>query len=240
LSLEVKLVDRRKELLKNIIMFILIVAVPTSFFIGYDIPKPNREQSATIVTLEKEIQDKQILISKLEKDIIFLEQKDDINQNAEEDTRQTIKMLESQLFDVQQKLKQYINILNKDSNNNILNIDSLEIIPSNIADDGEQKYRFKLFLSNTQKNSVTLDLKIKILIHGTLDGKNETLSLKDFSDISSDVIEDKLSNLLIVPKQNNFLEVSLIDGFEVSSVEVQVMLQKPKQTIKKIFPWITQ
>lgn len=177
MSWEIKFSDPRHERRRRILLTLLLLAVPLAFALGWGTLSYLRP-----VTDAHELQ---VLISEKDQELEFLRQRlavvgssEKVAQQAIEQNRRTIKLLEEQIFKLQQDVAFYKGVLAPGSRREGLRIRAFELQ----ATEDPQRFRYKLLLSRVGTAEEPLEGTLSITLQGKLGGKDKNLSLASVSD----------------------------------------------------------
>lgn len=192
---------------------------------GYD----NRTLGEELQRLQSSIYDLGRANSDLREKIAIAERASQIDKQAYAGVKSGLSDLQTELLELKQQVVFYRGILAPKEAASGLNVTSLKF--NSIA--GADGYRFKLVLTQVNKNSRVVTGRARIYIDGIMKGAHKTLNL-------AEVTGDKLGDLKLKFKyfQNLEGDIVLPKGFVPSGVLVDLMpTGKGMTRIKKNFNW---
>ena len=159
---------------------------------------------------------------------------DKVTQQAMEQNRRTIKLLEEQIFKQQQDLAFYKGVLAPASRREGIRIRAFELQ----ATDAPQRFRYKLLMSRVGTSDEALQGRLRITVEGLQDGKPATLELAALSEeLSESSIAFSFKHFQSFPEAGRFGELQLPEGFEPRQVKVQAEVEGDKP-LSRTFEWI--
>lgn len=210
----------------------LVACIPLSFWAGskwqegQGLPVTDAQQSQH---LEQEIEE-------LRQQMAVLKSAEQVSQQANEQSRLTIKLLEEQIYKQQQDLAFYKGVVAPERRQDELNIKAFEVLPSEAAG----RYRYKILLNRLGKGEKPLQGTLLITVSGKQDGKTVTYSLADLSEGIHDAqphpIEFGFKHFLAIPEAAQFAELQLPEGFVAERVAIKAEI-KGQKPIVRTFEW---
>ena len=171
---EVRLSDPRRERRRRLLLVMLVLAVPAAFALGWYWPQTQPQQrpedtQALLARLAEQDQELELLRQRL----AVVGSSDKVTQQAMEQNRRTIKLLEEQIFKQQQDLAFYKGVLAPASRREGMRIRAFELQ----ATDQPQRFRYKLLMSRVGASDEPLQGRLHITVEGQQNGKSATLEL---------------------------------------------------------------
>lgn len=232
---EVRFSDPRRERLRRHLLLLLLFAVPLMFaagwFVAYLKFSPDaagtQQLHARIVEQDQEIEF-------LRQRLAVLGSGEKVGQQAIEQNRRTIKLLEEQIFKLQQDVAFYKGVLAPGSRREGLRIRTFELQ----ATDDPLRFRYKLLLSRVGSAEQPLEGKLSVSIHGKQGGKDSVLALGALSEeFEGEKAPFSFKHFQSLPEAGRFGELLLPEDFVPSQIKVEAEVngQKP---ISRTFKWL--
>lgn len=232
---EVRLSDPRRERRRRWLQLLLVLAVPAAFALGWywpQVPPPQaaEEPHALLTRVAEQEQELELLRQRL----AVVGSSDKVTQQAMEQNRRTIKLLEEQIFKQQQDLAFYKGVLAPASRREGIRIRAFELQ----ATDVPLRFRYKLLMSRVGASDEALQGRLRITIEGQQNGKPAALELSALSDeVSESSIAFSFKHFQSFPEAGRFGELQLPEGFEPRQVKVQAEVEGDKP-LSRTFEWI--
>lgn len=232
---EVRLSDPRRERRRRWLQVLLVLAVPAAFALGWYWPQVQPRQApedshALLTRVAEQEQELELLRQRL----AVVGSSDKVTQQAMEQNRRTIKLLEEQIFKQQQDLAFYKGVLAPASRREGIRIRAFELQATDVS----QRFRYKLLLSRVGTSDEALQGHLRITVEGQQDGKPATLELAALSDeVSESSIAFSFKHFQSFPEAGRFGELQLPEGFEPRQVKVQAEVKGDKPQ-SRTFEWI--
>ncbi|VXC92831.1 conserved hypothetical protein [Pseudomonas sp. 8Z] len=232
---EVRFSDPRRERLRRRLVWFLVLSIPLVFAAGWFIAylgfAPDAEETQTL----------QARIVEQDKELEFLRQRlavvgsgEKVGQQAMEQNRRTIKLLEEQVFALQQDVAFYKGVLAPGSRRDGLRIRAFELQ----ATDDPLRFRYKLLLSRVGSAEQPLEGKLRISIEGKQDGKAAKLALAAVSEeFEGEKTPFSFKHFQSLPEAGRFGELALPKGFVPSQVKVEAEVSGQKLQ-SRTFKWL--
>ncbi|WP_372865784.1 DUF6776 family protein [Pseudomonas sp.] len=163
-----------------------------------------------------------------------------VAQQANEQSRLTIKLLEEQIFKQQQDLASYRGVLAPASRREGLRIRAFELQ----ATDRPLHFRYKILLSRVGKDDKPIEGQLVVTVEGRQDGKAVSLELAALTQnlpdqFSGQVIPFAFKHFQAIPEAGRFAELKLPDGFIAHQIRVRAEI-KGEKPLERTFKWIDQ
>lgn len=232
---EVRLSDPRRERRRRQWLLLLVLCIPAAFALGWFWPQAQPQQvseetHALLTRLAEQEQELELLRQRL----AVVGSSDKVTQQAMEQSRRTIKLLEEQIFKQQQDLAFYKGVLAPASRREGIRIRTFELQ----ATDVPQRFRYKLLLSRVGASEEALHGRLRITVEGQQGGKPATLELAALSnEVSESSIPFSFKHFQSFPEAGRFGELQLPEGFEPRQVKVQAEVEGDKP-LSRTFEWI--
>ncbi|MDM8351069.1 hypothetical protein P8H27_19505 [Pseudomonas sp. sp1636] len=238
---EVRPSDPRRAGRVRLMLLLSLLAIPIAFYAG------TWWQLRTTEVLQEEYQSMQERLVALEQELDQLRQRlvvlssgEKVAQQANEQSRLTIKLLEEQIFKQQQDLAFYKGVLAPASRREGLRIRTFELQ----ATDSPRHFRYKILLSRVGKDDKPLEGQLVVTVEGRQGGKAASLGLaaltQDLSDqFRGQVIPFAFKHFQAIPEAGRFAELTLPDGFAAQQIRVRAEV-KGEKPLERTFKWIGQ
>lgn len=238
---EVRLSDPGRARRGRFALLLLILLIPLAFYAGtwWQAHKPQVSLS--------EAQPSQARVAELESELDQLRQRltvvgsgEKLAQQANEQSRLTIKLLEEQIYKQQQDLAFYKGVLAPASRREGLRVRTFELQ----ATDDPRHFRYKVLLSRVGKGDTALAGQLLITVEGRQDGKAVSLPLADLTQglpdqLNAQAVPFAFKHFQAIPDAGRFAELRLPEGFEPSLVRVRAEV-KGEKPLERTFKWIDE
>jgi cell division protein FtsB len=238
---EVRPSDPRAARRMRLALWMLVLALPAVFYAG------GWWQTRHMQVVVEERQSLQVRLAEQEQEVEGLRQRlavvssgEKVAQQANEQSRLTIKLLEEQIFKQQQDLAFYKGVLAPASRRKGLRIRTFELQ----ATDTPQLFRYKLLLSRVGKDEKVLEGKLQVTVEGVQGDKQVSLELATLTQGLPDQLDDQVIHFAFkhfqaIPEAGRFAELKLPDGFMPRQVKVRAEI-KGEKPLERTFKWIDQ
>lgn len=232
---EVRFSDPRRERLRRRIFLALLLAVPLMFaagwFVAYLAFSPD---AAGTQQLRARIGEQEQELEFLRQRLAVVGSGEKVGQQAIEQNRRTIKLLEEQIFKLQQDVAFYKGVLAPGSRREGLRIRAFELQ----ATDDPLRFRYKLLLSRVGSAEQPLEGTLSVSIQGKQDGKDSVLALAALSEeFKGEKTPFSFKHFQSLPEAGRFGELLLPEGFEPSQIKVEAAVDGQKQ-VSRTFKWL--
>lgn len=175
---ELQFRDPRRAWLVRLGVGALLLAVPLAFLGGrWSTGADAARSEADAQRQETLIGEQKAELERLRIEIEVLRSGERLSQQATEQSRQTIKLLEDQVFKQQQDIAFYKGVVAPASKADALEIRAFEVQGT----DDPQRFRYKVMLSRLGRDDRKLDGRLKVRISGKLARKDATYDLEQLS-----------------------------------------------------------
>lgn len=176
-------------------------------------------------------------LDELRQQMAVLSSAEKVSQQANEQSRLTIKLLEEQIYKQQQDLASYKGVLAPDSRIEGLRIRAFELQSTDRSD----FFRYKILLSRVGKGDAPLEGQLQVTIVGKLGEKDVTLELAALTSglpdaLSGQAIAFSFKHFQAIPEAGRFAELKLPDGFIPREIKVRADVQGEKPLLRT-FKW---
>lgn len=234
-SWEVRVSDPRRERLWRLVLGVLVLALPVSFFAGGGLQAERaREAVEQRDRLVQQNLEQARELEQLRQRQAVLESGERLGQQANEQSRLAIKMMEEQVFALQQELAVYKGVLAPERQADGLRIRALEVHGTETP----LRYRMRLTLSRVGKDEGALAGALAIRILGRQGNKETALLLADLAkDLPKDGVPFSFKHFQAIPDAGRFIELELPDGFVPRRIEVSARVEGQREPLKRTFDW---
>lgn len=229
---ELRLSNPKAEVRKRIVLVLLLLAIPCAGIIGWQMAgSESKSQALRIAQARLAEQAREIELQAQR--MAVLESSDNVTQQANEQNRQTIKLLEEQVFNLQQELAQYKGALAPEAKEEGVRIRAFETL----AGEEPNVFRYRLLLSRVGKREKPVTGHVDVTIEGQRDGKAVKLPLSELSeDLPGDSISFNFKHFQSFPEAGRLAELRLPDGFEPEQIRVRAETEGEKP-MERVFKW---
>ena len=238
---EVRPSDPRRAARVRVVLLLLLLAIPVAFFAGtwwqlratQSIQEQYQPMQERLIALEQEL-------DQLRQRLVVVGSGEKVAQQANEQSRLTIKLLEEQIFKQQQDLAFYKGVLAPASRREGLRIRTFELQ----ATDRPMHFRYKILLSRVGKDDKPLEGQLVVTVEGRQGEKEVSLQLaaltQDLPDqFRGQAIPFAFKHFQAIPEAGRFAELKLPDGFAPHQVRVRAEV-KGEKPLERTFKWIDQ
>lgn len=238
---EVRPSDPRRAGRLRLVLLLLLLAVPAAFYGGtwwqlrasQAIEVEHQSTRERVIALEQEL-------DQLRQRLIMVSSGEKVAQQANEQSRLTIKLLEEQIFKQQQDLAFYKGVLAPASRREGLRIRTFELQ----ATDRPMHFRYKILLSRVGKDDKPLEGRLVVTVEGRQGGKAVSLQLATLAQDLPDQFNGQgmpfaFKHFQAIPEAGRFAELKLPDGFAPQQIRVRAEV-KGEKPLERTFKWIDQ
>lgn len=235
---EVRLSDPGRARRLRLFGLLLLLCIPLAFYSGGWWQQ--HRQSAVIEEQQVVSQrDEQLVreLDELRQQMAVLSSAEKVSQQANEQSRLTIKLLEEQIYKQQQDLASYRGVLAPDSRIEGLRIRAFELQ----ATDRPDYFRYKILLSRVGKGDAPLEGQLQVSIVGKQGEQDVTLELAALTSGLPDALPEQaiafsFKHFQAIPEAGRFAELKLPDGFIPREIKVRADVQGEKPLLRT-FKW---
>lgn len=238
---EVRPSDPRRARRVRLLIVLLILAIPAAFYAGsWWQARGVQVQSDHDQPLETRLDTQQQELDMLHQRLAVVGSGEKVAQQANEQSRQTIKLLEEQVFKLQQDLAFYKGVLAPASRREGLRIRTFEVQ----ATDTPRLFRYKILLSRVGKDDKPLEGQLLVSVEGRQGGKAASLELAGLTQGLAEPLQAKdipftFKHFQAIPEGGRFAELQLPEGFEPQQIKVLAQV-KGEKSLERTFKWIDQ
>lgn len=235
---EVRLSDPGRARRRRMLVLLLVLCMPLAFYAGslwqqYRYPAP--AEGALAVTVE----DEQLLreVEELRQRLLVMSSAEKVSQQANEQSRLAIKLLEEQIYKQQQDLASYKGVLAPASRREGLRIRTFELQ----ATDRPEYFRYKILLSRVGKGDTPLEGQLQVAILGKQGEQDVTHELSALTvevpeAASAQSFAFAFKHFQAIPEAGRFAELKVPEGFIPREIKVRAEVQGEKPVVRT-FKW---
>lgn len=213
----------------------LLLALPAAYLAGYW--HSERRLGATLDQARVQAEQLQLRsaeLDRLRRQQAVMESRSKLAQQAGEQNRQTIKLLEEQIFQLQQELATYRDVVAPADSHEGLQIRAFELQGT----EDPRRYRFKILLGRVGSDAQPLQGTLQVELQGRLGGKAARLSLAELvADLPADGLAFAFRHFQAIPDGASFAELLLPEGFAPQEVRVRAAVEGQRQPLERSFRW---
>jgi hypothetical protein len=191
------------------------------------------EQTSRVADLEDQLE-------RLQQRVALLSSGEKLSQQANEQSRLTIKLLEEQIYKQQQDLAFYKGVLAPASRREGLRVRTFEVQ----ATDTPGLFRYKILLSRVGKGDEPLAGQLQVNLVGRKGGDSLTLDLAPLTQGLADALSEQsipfaFKHFQAIPEAGRFAELQLPEGFVPHEIRVRAQVEGEKPLLRT-FKWNKQ
>lgn len=216
---------------------LLVLCIPLAFYVGGWWQQYS--QPAVVGQPAEPVRDEQLLreVDELHQRVALLSSAEKVSQQANEQSRLTIKLLEEQIYKQQQDLAFYKGVLAPASRREGLRIKTFELQ----ATDRPEHFRYKILLSRVGKGETPLEGQLQVSIVGKQGEQDVTLELAALGADLPDALPEQpiafaFKHFQAIPEAGRFAELKLPEGFIPREIKVRAEVQGEKPLLRT-FKW---
>lgn len=212
----------------------LLLALPAAFYAGYW----QSERQVGELRDQARVQGEQLQLrtaelEQLRRQLVVMESGASLAQQAGEQNRQTIKLLEEQIFQLQQELATCKEVLAPASSREGLRIRSFELQST----ESPRRFRYKILLSRVGPDEQALEGSLQVELRGLLAGKSKVLPLAELDSTPGEGLPFAFRHFQAIPEGGRFAELELPEGFEPQEVRLSARVKGQRQPLERSFRW---
>lgn len=234
---EVRLHDPARARRLRLCAGLLVLSLPLAFYAGSWWQQ--RQPAVVAESASAAPRDEQLLreVDELHQRLALLASADKVSQQANEQSRLTIKLLEEQIYQQQQDLAFYKGVLAPASRREGLRVKTFELQ----ATDRPGHFRYKILLSRVGKGETPLEGQLQVSITGQQGRQVVTLELAALSAGLPDALPQQpitfaFKHFQAIPEAGRFAELKLPEGFIPHEIKVHAEVQGEKPLVRT-FKW---
>lgn len=235
---EVRLSDPGRARRRRVFGLLLVLCIPLAFYAG-SWWQHYTQPAVTVGPPVESERDEQLLrdLEELRQRVAVLSSAEKLSQQANEQSRLSIKLLEEQIYKQQQDLAFYKGVLAPASRREGLRIRAFELQ----ATDSPELFRYKILLSRVGKGEAPLEGQLHVSIVGKQGEQDVTLELAALSADLPDALPEQpitfvFKHFQAIPEAGRFAELKLPEGFVPREIKVRAEVQGEKPLLRT-FKW---
>ncbi|MET1077218.1 MAG: DUF6776 family protein [Pseudomonas sp.] len=213
---------------------VLLLALPALFWAGQQYQL--RQTHAVLAqqqVLRAQVDEQAKQLEQLRQRLALRTSGEQVGQQANEQSRLTIKLLEEQIFALQQDLAAYEGVLAPASRQQGLRIRAFDLQPSATP----RLFRYKVLLSRVGNDDQPLSGQLEVTLEGQQHGKAISFPLTQLSaELGGRPIRFAFKHFQAIPDAARFAELELPAGFEPRLIRVRAEVQGEKP-LESQFKW---
>lgn len=239
---EVRPADPGRPWRRALAWMLVLALVPLAFYAGgyWQLHQAERqgylqhpEQSSRMAELEEQVEE-------LQQRLVVLSSGEKLSQQANEQSRLTIKLLEEQIYKQQQDLAFYKGVLAPASRREGVRIRTFEVQ----ATDTPGLFRYKILLSRVGKSDEPLAGQLQVTLVGQQAGETKTLELAPLTQGLPDALVEQsipfsFKHFQAIPEAGRFAELQLPESFAPHEIRVRAEVEGHKPLLRT-FKWNKQ
>lgn len=237
-SWEVRIYDPRRAQRVRGLIAALVLCLPLAFAGGV-VWQRLQPPAAAPVQAQGPIQDEQQQreLEDLRQRVAVLSSAETLSQQANEQNRLTIKLLEEQIYKQQQDLAFYKGVLAPGTRREGLRIKAFEWQ----ATDTPTHFRYKILLSRVGKGEEPLEGQLQVVIVGKQGDQEVTLDLASLGGDLPEALPDQpigfaFKHFQAIPDAGRFADLQLPEGFIPRDIKVRAEIEGQKPLLRT-FKW---
>ena len=222
---EVRPRDCRRERRLRRLVILLVLLLPLAFWAGLQARQLGSADDGGAEDAS---------LDELRQRLVVMASAEDVARQADERNRKTIKLLEEQIFRLQQDLAFYKGVLAPASLHEGLRISSFELRRS----ERPGRFRFKIMLGRVGPDDQLLAGELKVWIEGERAGERTRLALDELLETAdARLLRFEFKHFQAIPEGGRFAELALPENFVPAQIVVRA--QVPGEPVmERVFKWI--
>ncbi len=239
-SWEVRVYDPQRAKRQRWLTALLVLCLPLAFVGGVVWQRMQPPAPVAVTDLSgAPVVDEQLQreLDELRQRVAVLSSADTLSQQANEQSRLSIKLLEEQIYKQQQDLAFYKGVLAPGTRREGLRIKAFELQ----ATDKPTHFRYKILLSRVGKGEEPLEGQLQVAIVGKQAEQSVTMDLTSLSGDLPDALPDQpisfaFKHFQAIPEAGRFAELLLPEGFIPHEIKVRAEVEGQKPLLRT-FKW---
>ncbi|MCQ4348967.1 hypothetical protein NGA35_16350 [Pseudomonas stutzeri] len=213
----------------------LLLALPVAFFAGHwQSQRQFAERLDQARVQAEQLQLRSVELEQLRRQLAVTESGAQLARQAGEQNRQTIKLLEEQVFQLQQELATYREVLAPDSSREGLRIRAFQLQST----EDPRRFRFQILLSRVGPDEPPLAGLLQVELRGRQGGRNRSLPLTELSEaLPAEGLPFAFRHFQAIPEGGQFAELVLPEGFEPLEVVLRARVEGQRLPLERSFRW---
>lgn len=221
--------------LRRLVLVALLLALPAAFYAGHwHSQRQSAERLDRARVQAEQLQLRSVELEQLRRQLAVMESGAQLARQAGEQNRQTIKLLEEQVFQLQQELAAYREVLAPDSSREGLRIRAVQLQST----DDPLRFRFQILLSRVGPDEEPLKGRLQVELRGRQAGRSRTLPLAELSEaLPVEGLPFAFRHFQAIPEGGRFAELVLPEGFEPLEMRLRARVDGQRQALERSFRW---
>lgn len=238
---EVRPADPGRTRRQVLLWLLVLAAVPLAFYAGrYWQTHYSAQQGSAPAQELARVADLEGQVERLQQRLALLSSGEKLSQQANEQSRLTIKLLEEQIYKQQQDLAFYKGVLAPASRREGLRVRTFEVQ----ATDRPGVFRYKILLSRVGKGDAPLAGQLQVTLVGEQAGVEQRLELAPLTQGLPDALVDQsipfaFKHFQAIPEAGRFAELQLPEDFVPREIRVRAEVEGEKPLLRT-FKWNNQ
>lgn len=235
---EVQPSDPGRARRRRMLVVLLVLCIPLAFYAG-TCWQQRIQPAVSEVQPAVAVHDEQLNreLDELRQRVAVLSSVEKVSQQATEQSRLTIKLLEEQIYTQQQDLAFYKGVLAPASRREGLRVKAFELQ----ATDRPEHFRYKILLSRVGKGEAPLEGQLQVSVVGKQGEQDLTLELADLGADLPDALPEQpiafaFKHFQAIPEAGRFAELKLPEGFIPREIKVRAEV-KGEKPLLRTFKW---
>lgn len=235
-SWEVRVYDPQRAKRQRRLVTLLVLCLPLAFVGGVVWQRVQPPESVAVMdrsgapVVAEQLQRE---LGELRQRVAVLSSADTLSQQANEQSRLSIKLLEEQIYKQQQDLAFYKGVLAPGTRREGVRIKAFELQ----ATDKSTHFRYKILLSRVGKGEEPLEGQLQVAIVGKQGDQDVTLDLASLqADESVQSFNFAFKHFQAIPEAGRFAELLLPEGFIPREIKVRAEV-KGQNPLLRTFKW---
>ena len=234
---EVRARNPRRQRQTRVLILLAVLSLPALCAFAYWLGGlDSRGQVPELRAVQEQLQQQARALEQAQQRLVVLSSGERLARQANEQSRQTIKSLEEQVFKLQQDLAFYKGVLAPASRKEGLRIRSFELQ----ATDLPRHFRYKLLLSRVGEDDEPLKGNVRISVIGKRAGNPVVLDMAQLSPQWLSATPFSFRHMQAMPEGGGFADLQLPEDFIPSQVNVQAEITGQREPLERTYNWIEE
>lgn len=221
--------------LRRLAPIALLLALPTAFYAGHwQSQRQFAERLGQARVQAEQLQLRTAELEQLRRQLAVVDSGAQLARQAGEQSRQTIKLLEEQVFQLQQELATYKEVLAPDSSREGLRIRAFQLQSTS----DPRRFRFQVLLSRVGSDEQPLEGRLQVELRGRQGGRSRSLPLAELAaTVPVEGLPFAFRHFQAIPEGGQFAELEMPEGFEPLEVLLRARVKGQRQPLERSFRW---
>lgn len=220
---------------RRLVPVALLLALPVAFFAGHwQSQRQLAERLGQARVQAEQLQLRTVELEQVRRQLAVMESGAQLARQAGEQSRLTIKLLEEQVFQLQQELATYKEVLAPASSREGLRIRGFQLQSTAVP----RRFRYQILLSRVGSDQQLLEGRLQVELRGLQAGRSRNLSLAELdAALPAEGLPFAFRHFLAIPEGGQFAELQLPEGFEPLEVLLRAQVKGQQQVLERSFRW---